>query len=291
MQEFPCVNEKKKVFNPLVLNIFMKVPYDVVGDIAIFKFSRWWVYPFKKIFCSKFLKKNKNIQVCLDKAGKFEGVLRVQKTRFLAGDNRKETVHKENGCRFFLDIDKAYFSSRLSSERKLVAEEIFKKIVKAKKKNPKILVMFSGIAPQAIVLAKLLKHNKINAKIVCVELNKDACEFAKRNVYMNNLKNYIEIVEGDVKNFCQDAAKKRQKFDFILMLRPNLEDMFLEDAFKVSGKATSFYYHGFGEGELVRKETLGEIKRLKKKVKIFKMRKAGDIAVKKFRWNISFSQN
>ena len=93
------------------------------------------------------------VQTILEKTGKFSGKLRLQKTKFLAGENKKQTIYKENNCLFKLNTDETYFSPRLSNERKLAAEEVLNQIKKSKMKNPKIIVMFAGIAPYPIIIA------------------------------------------------------------------------------------------------------------------------------------------
>jgi tRNA (guanine37-N1)-methyltransferase len=228
----------------------MRIPLDVIGDIAILKFARWHPWIFKKFYAWKFLRGNPHIKVVLEKTAGFSGELRVQETKWVAGEKRKDTVHRENDCSFYLNVDETYFSPRLSQERKVVADEIFN----SKIKGLRVLIMFGGVAPQAVVLAKMFKRNKLSAEIISSELNKKACEFAEKNVAMNRVGDYVKIVCGDSKKFCFSAAKKKIKFDFILMLRPNLEDTFLEAALKVARKGTIIYYHGFGEEDKVRDE-------------------------------------
>jgi tRNA (guanine37-N1)-methyltransferase len=275
----------------------MRIPLDVVGDIAILKFARWHPWVFKKFYAWRFLKNNQHIKVVLEKTAGFSGDLRVQETKWVAGEKRKDTMHRENGCLFYLNVDETYFSPRLSQERKVVAEEIYNsvysspgsssssRVVPSRTKNPRILVMFGGIAPQAIVLAKLFKSKKLSAEIISSELNKKACEFAQRNVLENKVSNYAKIICGDSRKFCSRGSKKN-KFDFILMLRPNLEDTFLDAALRVAKKGTVIYYHGFGEEEKVREEIENDLKLSKVKYKIIEFRKAGDIGVKKYRWNV-----
>jgi tRNA (guanine37-N1)-methyltransferase len=242
---------------------------DIIGDIAIIKFPQRTFFLWKKIFAWKFLKKNKNIVTVLEKKGDIKGRLRKFETGFLAGKNKKETIHRENYCQFYLHVDKTYFSPRLSNERAVVSEEISN----IAKNNSKILVMFAGVAPFPIVLAKVLRNKNKKAKIISSELNSKASEYAKRNVSLNKLEDYIEVLQGDSKKI-----KTKYKFDIILMPRPNLKDTFLESALKFSKKGTLIYYHGFGTEEKV----LKEIKN--KKLKLIYIRKAGDIAPKKWRW-------
>ena len=73
------------------------------------------------------------------------------------------------------------------------------------------------------------------------------------------------------------------------MARPNLQDSFLEQGFSVSKKGTKIIYYGFcnvdevkGMVDMIKKES----KKFKKKIKIMKIKKAGEIAPYKFRWRI-----
>lgn len=280
--------------------IAMRIPLDVVGDIAILKFSRYIPYLYKKYYGWKFLKHNKHIKVVLEKTSGFSGELRVQETRWIVGENRKNTTHRENDCSFYLNVDETYFSPRLSQDRKIMADETLK-IIKPKSK---ILVMFSGVSPFPIVLARVLKKNKVFAEIISSELNKKACEYGEKNVRMNKVGDYVKVSCGDSRKLCAELSAQRgsrsqpfkaesrtasRKFDFIFMLRPNLEETFLDSALKVAKKGTIIYYHGFGEEEKVKKEILGDVKLVKRKISRLFIRKAGEIGSKRYRFSVRFS--
>jgi len=272
----------------------MRVPLDVIGDIAILKFSRWVPWFYKKFYARRLLKQNSHLKVVLEKTGKFSGILRKQETEYLAGEKRKDTVHRENDCQFYLDVDETYFSPRLSYDRKLVAEDVFNEINKRKIKNSKILVMFAGVAPYTIVLARILKKDAAHkgyscgSKIISSELNAKASEYAEKNVKMNKLDDYVKVVPGDSKKLCLQLAKQRKSFDFILMPRPNLEETFLVEAMKVARKGTVFYYHGFGDEKEVVNVMKRDILISKRKVSKFEIRRCGDIGVNRFRFTIKF---
>jgi tRNA (guanine37-N1)-methyltransferase len=261
----------------------MKIPLDIIGDIVLFKFPREATKKSKTTYAKNFLKTNKHVVTALEKVGKISGRLRTPETKFLAGINKRETTCRENDCSIMLDIDKTYFSPRLSTERKIVAEDILRNM----KTKPKILVMFAGVAPQPVVLAKILKKNNKKAEIISSEINRIASMYAEKNVQINKLQDYIQVVQGDSRKLCEKLAKK-EKFDFILMLRPNLKNTFLREALKVAKKGTIFYYHGFGEQEDIIKKIDQDIKKSKRKYKVLEIRKAGDIGVRKYRFNIKF---
>lgn len=330
-----------------------KIPQDIIGDIAVLKFSRRTPWFWKKFLAWRFLKENKNVNVVLEKAVGFSGELRTQETRWLAGEKRKETIHKENGCKFKVHVDRAYFSPRLSSHRKEVCEEIVGEIVddlglglqkptsssaklkthpsisefsdkfgnpktsvikkeKSQKKIPKILVMFAGVAPWTIVLAKFLKNCGLKAEIYSNELNEGANELARGNVRLNKVSDYVKFIDGDAKDLPKKLSRKfgeRKGFDFILMPRPNLEETFLGVALNLSRRGTEIYYHGFGTEEGVlsgvgvgaeygnsergnsKKNGTMAKKTKKGKVMIERMEKAGDIGKGRWRWLLKIVVN
>jgi tRNA (guanine37-N1)-methyltransferase len=255
-----------------------KIPQDIVGDIAILKFKKHTLWIIKKIKAYLFLKKTKNVKTVVEKTEKISGELRIPKTKYLAGVRTYTANYKENNCIFRFDINKTYFSPRLSNERKIISEEV----AKSTKKNSKILVCFAGVAPYPIAIAKEIKKQKKEAKIISNELNKDACIFAEENIRLNKLSDQIKIDCGNVKEL---SKKIKYKFDIILMPRPNLEETFLKEILKLSKKGTIIYYHGFGTKEKV----IDEIKQnTKNRISKIIIRKAGDIGPNAYRWQASF---
>jgi tRNA (guanine37-N1)-methyltransferase len=256
----------------------MQAGLDQIGDIGIINFHKNYFFLRKWFHARSILKQNKNLNTILEKRGQIKGNLRTFKTRHLAGKKEKTTTHKENNCLFYLDVEKTYFSPRLSNERKLISEEVLKKT----KNNSKILVMFAGIAPYPITIAKKIKQKKLKATVFSNELNKEANKFAEINRRLNKLEKQIEFINGDAKEI---PNKTKNKFDIILMPRPNINDTFLKTALTLSKKGTTIYYHGFGTKE----EVLNEIENnTKNKIGKISIRKAGDIAPFKYRWQATF---
>jgi tRNA (guanine37-N1)-methyltransferase len=248
--------------------------FDVLGNIAIVNFPDKMKVSEKKKFAQKLLKQ-KAITTILEKKGKVKGRLRKITTKYLAGEKTREVLYKENGCVFRFNIDTTYFSPRLSNERKEIAGKI--------KKGEKVLVMFAGVAPFSIVIGKNSKAGKIYSN----EINREANKYAKLNLGLNKLKDKIELIPGDIKR----VVKKLPKFDVIVMPRPRLKDSFLEQAFSLSKKKTRIYYYDFcksGEEDLIVEKIQNEAKKSKKKIKILKVKQAGEIAPYKVRLRIDF---
>jgi len=294
--------------------------FDVFGNIAIVNFPRDSKEKEKKEFAKRLLKENKSVKTILEKVGKIKGRLRKPETKYLAGEKTKEVLYKENGCVFRFNVDTTYFSPRLSNERKEIAKKI--------KKGEEVLVMFAGVAPYSIVIAK----NSKAKKVVSVEINREASKYAKLNVELNKLKNKVEVVQGDVKklgsllahtlmaskltssssslgksvkliknSLAENRGRARfgvinqrgelPKFDVIVMPRPQLKETFLRDAFRLSKKGTRIYYYDFCRVDKISdavEKIKQEAKRYKVKIKILKIKKAGEIAPYKIRVRIDF---
>ena len=248
--------------------------FDFLGNIAIVNFPDDFKLNEKKKFAKKLLKEQKSVKTVLEKQGKIKGRLRKISTKYLAGKKTKEVLYRENECVFRFNLDTTYFSPRLSNERREIASMI--------KDEDYVLVMFAGVAPFPIVVAK----NSGVRKIVSNEVNKEANKYAKLNIELNNLKNRIELVPGDIKRI---AKNFKEKFDVIVMPRPRLKDSFLEQAFMLSKKNTRIYYYDFckvDETDLIVEKIKKQAKKFKKRIKILKVKKAGKIAPYKIRVRI-----
>jgi len=151
----------------------------------------------KKKFAQKIMENNKVVKTVLEKSGNFKGRLRKMQTKHLAGEKTKEVLYRENGCVFRFDVDETYFSPRLSHERNEVASMI--------KKGEEVFVMFAGVGPFSIVIAK----NSPVKKVVSNEINRVANKYAKLNVELNNVKDKVEIVSGDVKRVAKKLNLRR----------------------------------------------------------------------------------
>ncbi len=250
--------------------------YDNFGNIVVVKFTKNASFGEKKKFAQKLLKEQRGIRTVLEKKERIKGRLRKLSTSYIAGEKTKEVLYRENGCVFRFNIDETYFSPRLSNERKEIASKI--------KKGEKVLVMFAGVAPYSIVIAKLAKAQKIFSN----EINKKANKYAELNIKLNKVKGKVELINGDVKKL---PEKLKQKFDVIVMPRPQLKETFLKQAFLFSKVGTRIYYYDFckeDEIDSIADKIKQEAKKYKKKIKIFNIKKAGEIAPYKFRLRVDF---
>jgi len=250
--------------------------YDNFGNIVVVKFPIGFSLAKKKKFAHKLLKEQKGVKTVLEKKERVKGRLRKLSTNYIAGENTKEVLYKENGCVFRFNIDETYFSPRLSNERKEIASKI--------KKGETVLVMFAGVAPYSIVIAKLSKAKKIFSN----EINREANKYAELNIKLNKVKDKIKLVNGDIKRI---AGKLKERFDVIVMPRPQLKETFLKQAFQLSKFGTRIYYYDFckdDEIDSVIEKIKREAKNYKKKIKILNIKRAGELAPYKIRLRVDF---
>lgn len=248
--------------------------YDILGSIAIVRFPKKLKQKEKKVFAEKLLKKQNSLKTVLEKYGKIKGRLRKIQTKYLAGIKTKEVLYRENSCVFRFNIDDTYFSPRLSNERKEIASKI--------KKSQEILVMFAGVSPYSIVIAKNSKAKKVYSN----EINREANKYAQLNIELNKLKEKVELIPGDIKKI---SGKIKKKFSVIVMPRPQLKDSFLKQAFSLSKKNTIIYYYDFckdDEINLIIEKIKEEAKKSKKRIKILNKKVAGEIAPYKIRLRV-----
>ncbi|MEI6731536.1 MAG: hypothetical protein WCK90_02530 [archaeon] len=98
----------------------------------------------------------------------------------------------------------------------------------------------------------------------------------------------VQVVQGDVRRVLPGI---KEKFDRIVMARPNLKDSFLDVSLPKAKKNAIVHYYGFYEAEKVQelKELIVDsARKAKKKIKILGMKKAGDIGVRKYRYRVDF---
>lgn len=204
--------------------------FDIIGDIAIMELDDS-LKKREKDVAEALIKVNRHVKTVFSKAGERGGRLRLRKLRKILG-KEFETIHTEYGCRFKMDVRKAYFSPRESTERKRIADEV--------KPGETVLVMFSGIGPYAIMISRT---QRLVSKVFCIELNKNACTYCEQNAKLNKVADKVETI-------CGDVGKEWKRFkgicDRVAMPAPTESYKYLNEAVACckSGGTIHFYFIG-----------------------------------------------
>jgi tRNA (guanine37-N1)-methyltransferase len=248
--------------------------FEIVGDIAITEIPRGMEKK-QKAVAEAILEMNSHLKTVVKKKGGHEGVLRLQKFVHLAGERKKETIAVENGVRLKLNIEKAYYSQRMSTERKRVYSQV--------KPGEDVLVMFSGIGPYPIEIAKHTKAKSVYA----VELNKDGHKYALENNKLN--KTSVNFYCGDVIKMVPKLAKK---FDRIAMPLPKGAESFLPLALSCIKRNGIIHFYDFlGESDIPVVATTKvnvACEKAGKRCNILAVVKCGQLAPRMFRVCVDF---
>lgn len=227
------LREEVKIFSEIE-KIKEKRPssFDVIGHIAIIEIPPN-LKDKKELVAQVIMSLNKHIKTVLEKVSERKGMFRVREYNFLAGEKNFETIHKEYGCIFKLDPTKVYFSPRELTERQRIASMV--------KEGETVMVMFAGIAPYAIQIAK--KQPKVK-EVIAIELNPDAVKYARENVILNKVEDKVKVIEGDVKEKCVEFYGK---CDRVIMPLPLGGEEFLDVAVNCLKEKGFIHFYNWGK--------------------------------------------
>lgn len=218
----------------------MSKSFDIIGSkekaVAIVEISEDEKNREREI-AEDIMQKHKSVKSVLRKESTREGEYRTRRYKLIAGDKNTEVLHKEHGCVLKLDPQKVYFSPREGTERQKITAQVKPKEV--------VMVMFAGVGPFAISIAK--KQPEVE-KIIAIEINPDAVEYMKHNIRINKLSHKIVPVLGDVRKTCE---KWYGKCDRVVMPLPLGAESFLDIAIKcLRGRGFIHFYNWGKEPDL-----------------------------------------
>lgn len=153
--------------------------FDYIGNVAIISIPPE-LAAYKEAIASKLFSMRGNTRAVLNKVSKLEGEHRVADFELLLGETT-ETIHRENGYTYKLDVKKVFFNPRLYSERKRIASKI--------KSGEHILIPFAGVGP--FVLPAAGKGSRVYA----IEINPEACAYLEENIRINRLEGQITVIQ------------------------------------------------------------------------------------------------
>lgn len=209
------------------------VAYEIIGDIAVLddKTDDGEDNISNEQDVSKtadaILKAHSAVKTVLLSKGPISGEFRTRDLEFIAGENKTETVHKEYGCKYKVDLGRAYFTPRLSTERHRILSQI--------QNEDTVIDMFAGVGPYSILIAKSAKP----AQVIANDKNKAAVELLNENILLNKVSNVTALNE--------DAAVLSENYagagDHVIMNLPHNACDFLDTAVTICKPGGIIHYY------------------------------------------------
>jgi len=201
--------------------------FDQIGDIIIVRIPEALLSK-KKIIGETLLNEVKIAKSVFYQASAVEGDFRTRNLEILAGEDNTETEYKEFGCRFLVDVENAFFSPRLSTERERIANLI---------QDGEIMTnMFAGIGMFSIMAAK-----KKKCTVYSIDINPIASKLCEKNIEMNKLAGEVISINGDASKIIEEQLT--DKSDRTLMLLPERSDEFLDAAINTTKDGGIIHYY------------------------------------------------
>ncbi|MEM2915571.1 MAG: class I SAM-dependent methyltransferase family protein [Candidatus Bathyarchaeia archaeon] len=241
VQEFPKRNKQQKSLyeileDKLPPHLLASFPrsIDFVGEIAIVEVPPE-LKEYRKLIGESILSTHKQIRTVLAKSSAISGIYRLREYAVIAGVPKTETIHREYGCKYYLDLNKVYFSPRLSYEHYRVASQV--------EYGETVIDMFAGVGPFSILIAKMHK----NATVYAVDINPDAIEYLKKNIRLNRVEKNVTPILGDANNVVRTRLKETA--DRVIMNLPEKAEEYLENACNaIKPVGGVIHYYTFTEG-------------------------------------------
>ncbi|WP_042667277.1 class I SAM-dependent methyltransferase [Desulfurococcus amylolyticus] len=145
-----------------------------------------------------------------------EGPYRLRKHVLLAGEDRSETLYREHGCVFKVDINKVYISPSLNYEHYRIAKLVAP--------GETVLNMFAGAGLFSIIIARYAKPRKVYS----IDINPYAYHYMVENVRLNHVEDVVEPILGDAGEVVNSRLTNTS--DRVLMPYPELALDYLDKA-------------------------------------------------------------
>jgi tRNA (guanine37-N1)-methyltransferase len=203
--------------------------FDIIGDLAIIKVPD----PTNAEATAKqIMATHKNLKAVYSQTSGVRGEFRVRELKLLAGENKTTTCYRENGCLFNVDIERCYFSPRLSYERGRIANLVGH--------GETVVNMFAGVGCFSVIIAKKVPA----AKVYSIDVNPTAYQFMQQNIELNRVQDRVVPLLGDAKEVVE--AQLCGVADRVLMPLPELAVEYLPYALSALKKGGGWIHlHDF----------------------------------------------
>jgi len=169
--------------------------YERIADFYVVKEREGW-----ERIADEIIRKQNPRAIFLDR-----GVVGSERKRNVAriyGTGPPEGIHRENGIRLLVNIEKAYFSPRLGGIRERLLSNVLEY------KHDKVIDMYAGIGPISIILLKN------GVRTISFDINPLAIELLRHNYELNKVKGNYAVTDSNAISSCFKGA------DQIIMNNP-----------------------------------------------------------------------
>ncbi len=203
--------------------------FDIIGDIAVLKIPEPLMLK-RHLIAESLLKAVKSVKTVLQQTTPVEGEYRLRGLEVLAGEPKFETIHKEHGCLYKVDLRTAYFTPRLSAERLRVANQV--------REGEVVINMFAGVGPYSILIAKKVRE----VRVYSIDNNPEAYRYMQENIKLNKVEGKVIPILGDAAKVIRNTLQ--QVADRVIMPLPEKALSYLSDAYSAlkGGKGIIHYY-------------------------------------------------
>ncbi len=215
---------------------------EIIGDIAVIRVPFGMDPYVLKPLAEKILEELKYVRSVWAGLPGVSGQYRLRKHVYLAGERRSETIYKEHGCLFKLDITKVYVSPALNYEHIRIARLV--------REGEVVTNMFAGAGLFSIIIARHAKPRRVYS----IDINPDAYRYMVENTRLNRVEDVVFPILGDAAKVIEEKLVNTS--DRVLMPYPELALDYLVYAVKALKNQRGFihvYLHvrsGRGEDPL-----------------------------------------
>ncbi|AEA47800.1 class I SAM-dependent methyltransferase [Archaeoglobus veneficus] len=259
-QQNPVFAKSKDLFEilsrkiPEDLHEYIPRRYKIIGDIILIKITDE-LRDYRQLIGKTLLQIHPHCRAVWQDYGK-KGMLRRPRVELIAGDG-SETIHRENGCLFKLDVTKVMFSPGNQAERMRMARIV--------EDGEVVVDMFAGIGYFSIPMSV---HSRPK-KVYSIEINPDSYGFLLENIRLNQVSRIVPIL-GDSMYVTPEGIADR-----VVMGHINCHEFIPVAIRALKGEGTIHYHEAVPEAVINR-----PVERIKKaaeregkEVKILKFRK------------------
>jgi len=135
-----------------------------------------------------------------------EGDYRLREFRHLAGEERSETLYREHGCVFRVDIRRVYLSPRLNFEHMRIARLV--------EPGETVINMYAGAGLFSFIMARHAEPRRVYS----IDINPDAYRYMVENIRLNRVEDRVVAMLGDASRIVPERL--RGVADRVLMPLP-----------------------------------------------------------------------